>query len=92
VRNHTQRPLLPTITGENRLLYQSPCQATGTGRNQREPEKKNQCGIQESLIISVSEGDEKMRWRKKIEQREKHAYEETRNCAKGGKKKRKHGR
>jgi hypothetical protein len=28
----------------------------------------------------------KMRWRKKIEQREKHAYEEARNCAKGGKK------
>jgi hypothetical protein len=33
----------------------------------------------------VSEGDEKMRWPKKIEQREKHAYEETRNCAEGKK-------
>jgi len=68
VPKYTQRPLLPTITGETRLLYQSPCQATGTGKT-RENQKKNQCEIQESLIISARGGDEKMRWRKKIELR-----------------------
>jgi hypothetical protein len=39
---------------------------------QEKPErtrKKNQCEIQESLIISARGGDGKMRWRKKIEQR-----------------------
>jgi len=66
---YTQRPLLPTITGETRFLYQSSCQATCTGKTRENQKKKNQCEIQESLIISARGGDEKMRWRKKIEQR-----------------------